>query len=136
MCIYIHIYTHIIYTYCVYIYIYIYTQHGQTQCFASSVVSSILNKHKRCCPHFNVETKQKSAQPLVSSLRDGASALGIGIGKLQLDKSFQNFKGGVSWRKTKVVLVKVVSWIIYDFHVQIYICIMKLMVGVYKCQIM
>ena len=35
------------------------------------------------------------------------------------------------WRKTKVVLVKVVSWQIYDFHMRIHICVMKLMACVY-----
>ena len=40
--------------------------------------------------------------------------------------------GGKIWRKTKVVLVKVISWIIYYFHIRIYICVMKLMLCVYK----
>ena len=36
------------------------------------------------------------------------------------------------WRRTKVVLVKVVPWIIVDYHIRIHICVMKLMVCVYK----
>ena len=36
------------------------------------------------------------------------------------------------WRKTKVVLVKVVSWISDYFPIRIYICVMKLMVCVYE----
>ena len=36
------------------------------------------------------------------------------------------------WRKTKVVLVKMVSRIIYYLHIRIYSCVMKLMVCVYN----
>ena len=36
------------------------------------------------------------------------------------------------WRKTKVVLVKVISRIICYFHIQICICVMKCMVCVYQ----
>ena len=38
----------------------------------------------------------------------------------------------IVWRKTKVVLVKVVSWIIDYNHIRIYICVTKLMVCVCK----
>ena len=40
-----------------------------------------------------------------------------------------------TWRKTKVVLVKVVSWIIYYLYIRIYTCVTKLMVCVYKLYI-
>ena len=36
----------------------------------------------------------------------------------------------ITWRKTKVVLVKVVSWIIDYFNIRFYICVMKLMVRI------
>ena len=41
-------------------------------------------------------------------------------------------KDDSNWRKTKVVLVKVVSWIIGYFHIRTYIRVTKLMVGAYK----
>ena len=38
----------------------------------------------------------------------------------------------VVWRETKVVLVKVLSWIMFDGHMRIYICVRKWMVCVHK----
>ena len=49
------------------------------------------------------------------------------------DSNFENWPyENVCWRKTKVVLEKVVSWIVYYAHIRIYICVIQLMVCVYK----